>query len=245
MKEQPLISAVSSACAACLNRRTVLKSGAVCLLSVAFSEGCVTSEPLNFGTSGAGGDGGSSGTGGIEDAGVAGTSRDSGAGGEGGRGGGGGGDGVAGAGPTDAREDGNAGAGGGTGGRSGAGGGGGAAGSSPGTCPGAVVAGKASTVSLGSLVMVATGLVVGRDAAGLYAMSAFCTHQGCATRVVGAASQETLYCPCHGSAFSGTGAVTRGPARSPLQHYQLEVSASGDLTVCVDISVASTTRTAG
>ena len=123
----------------------------------------------------------------------------------------------------------------------GAGGGGG----SQAPCSGAIVAGMASSVSLGSLVMVANGLVIGRDTAGLYAMSAICTHQGCGMSVVGAASQESLFCACHGSAFNGNGAVTRGPARRALQHYQLEVAANGELTVCVGASVASTTRTPG
>jgi Rieske Fe-S protein len=137
--------------------------------------------------------------------------------------------GVADAGTVDVRGDGGAGGG----------------GESQATCSGAVVAGMASSVSLGSLVMVANGLVVGRDTAGLYAMSAICTHQGCGMSIVGAAFQESLFCACHGSAFSGNGAVTRGPARRPLQHYQLEVAADGELTVCVGASVASTTRTPG
>jgi Rieske Fe-S protein len=150
------------------------------------------------------------------------------AGGGGGAGAGGNG-GLADAGTVDVRGDG------------GAGGGGG----SQAPCSGAVVAGMASSVSLGSLVMVANGLVIGRDTAGLYAMSAICTHQGCGMSVVGAASQESLFCACHGSAFSSNGVVTRGPARRPLQHYQLDVAANGELTVCVGASVASTTRTPG
>src|ERR1700690_4655397 len=121
----------------------------------------------------------------------------------------------------------------------GAGGDGGGGGSQA-PCSGAVVAGMASSVSLGSLGMVANGFVIGRDMAGLYAMSAICTHQGCGMSVVGAASQESLFCACHGSAFNGNGGVTRGPARRPLQHYQLEVAANGELTVCVGAAVAST-----
>jgi nitrite reductase/ring-hydroxylating ferredoxin subunit len=104
-------------------------------------------------------------------------------------------------------------------------------------------AGAASGVSVGSLVLVGNGLVVGRDANGLYAMSSVCTHQGCPTNVVGAAAQPSLYCPCHGSMFGATGAVILGPARRPLQHYQIAVSPSGMLTICVGSPVLSTSRT--
>jgi Rieske Fe-S protein len=149
---------------------------------------------------------------------------------------------VADAGMTDAHGVADAG---GTGGHGGTDGGSGGVGGGSGSCPGSIAAGKASGVSVGSLVLVGSSVVVGRDAAGLYAMSSICTHQGCGTNVVGAPSQQSLYCPCHGSAFSGSGAVTRGPARRALQHYQLEASTNGDLTVCVGSPVASTARTAG
>jgi Rieske Fe-S protein len=104
-------------------------------------------------------------------------------------------------------------------------------------------AGAASAVSVGSLVSVGYGFVVGRDANGLYAMSSICTHQGCPTNVVGGTTQPGLYCPCHGSLFSATGAVIRGPARLALEHYQLDVSPSGVLTICLGSPVLSTSRT--
>ena len=84
--------------------------------------------------------------------------------------------------------------------------------------------------------------MLGRDAGGLYAMTAVCTHQGCLVSVVGAAPQS-LSCPCHGSTFSNTGAVTGGPARAPLQHFQVQVAASGAVTVCDGVPVASNART--
>jgi Rieske Fe-S protein len=90
---------------------------------------------------------------------------------------------------------------------------------------------------------VGNGLVVGRDSGGLYAMSSICTHQGCGTNVIGGAAQPSLYCPCHGSVFNATGAVVRGPARRALQHYELDVSSSGSLTICIGSPVLSTTRT--
>jgi Rieske Fe-S protein len=248
------MAAGSNPCSTCINRRAVLKRGAACVVMAALSEGCVTSEPIGEplgvgggaegGTSGAGGAVGGSGGGA---AGSAGAQGDAGASGQGGSSAGiGGSSGGADAGTTDARGEGGAGGPAGMGGSNGAGGGGqGGAGGSQAACAGALGAGKASAVSVGSLVAAANGYVVGRDKAGLYAMSSICTHQGCGMSIVGAAAQKTLYCACHGSAFSGTGAVTRGPARSALQHFQLEISANGDLTICVSSSVPATTRTPG
>jgi cytochrome b6-f complex iron-sulfur subunit len=73
-------------------------------------------------------------------------------------------------------------------------------------------------------------------------MTGICTHNGCGLNVVGSGSQQSLSCPCHGSAFNASGGVTRGPANKPLVHYQLQKAANGDLTICVGIIVASTTR---
>ena len=64
-------------------------------------------------------------------------------------------------------------------------------------------------------------------------MSNVCTHQGCAVGVVGATGRESLSCPCHGSAFDANGAVTRGPARTPLAHYLVTTTTDGSLSVCV------------
>jgi len=99
----------------------------------------------------------------------------------------------------------------------------------------------ASAIAVGSLVIVGRS-VLGRDAGGLYAMSAACTHQGCLVSVVGGPPQS-LSCSCHGSTFSNTGAVTRGPARAPLQHFQVQVDASGSVTVSDGVPVASNART--
>lgn len=47
-------------------------------------------------------------------------------------------------------------------------------------------------------------------------VSAICTHQGCQIE----SSNGQLACPCHGSGFNAvTGAVVRGPAKSPLKKY--------------------------
>jgi len=109
---------------------------------------------------------------------------------------------------------------------------------------GPVTAGNIANVTVGSLEIVpGESVVLGRDEAGLYAMSAVCTHAGCLVSAQGPATAG-LYCACHGSRFDSSGAVTRGPAGSPLQHYQVDVASDGTITVRGDISVASDARTA-
>ena len=53
----------------------------------------------------------------------------------------------------------------------------------------------------------------------LTALDATCTHQGC---TVSPAGQE-LMCPCHGSQFTLTGAVTSGPAPTALHPVAVKV----------------------
>jgi cytochrome b6-f complex iron-sulfur subunit len=63
------------------------------------------------------------------------------------------------------------------------------------------------------------GVIVARIADGSYvAVSQACTHQG--TTVVYDLGSNQFYCQSHGSMFSTTGAVTRGPAGSPLMAYK-------------------------
>lgn len=49
------------------------------------------------------------------------------------------------------------------------------------------------------------------------ALSQQCTHNRC--KVNYAPTERVIICPCHGSLFSLSGAVLRGPARRPLQRY--------------------------
>lgn len=116
---------------------------------------------------------------------------------------------------------------------------GGGGGSSAGQPSGPVKAGNASAVAVGSLRIVGSNLVLARDAAGLYAMTALCTHQSCTVKVAG----NSLSCPCHDSTFDDTGAVTNGPATEPLQHYQVDLATDGVITIQGAQPVASTTRT--
>jgi len=48
-------------------------------------------------------------------------------------------------------------------------------------------------------------------------LSDICTHAGCSVGFDVALDQMT--CPCHGSRFTLTGSVARGPARQPLKQY--------------------------
>jgi cytochrome b6-f complex iron-sulfur subunit len=63
------------------------------------------------------------------------------------------------------------------------------------------------------------GVIVARASGGGYiAVSQQCTHQG--ANVVYRLSTNDFYCGAHGSKFSATGAVTQGPAGSPLGSYK-------------------------
>jgi len=63
------------------------------------------------------------------------------------------------------------------------------------------------------------GVIVAHIANGTYvAVSQACTHQG--TTVVYVLSDNQFYCPSHGSRFSTTGAVVRGPAGSAIVAYK-------------------------
>jgi nitrite reductase/ring-hydroxylating ferredoxin subunit len=108
---------------------------------------------------------------------------------------------------------------------------------------GPVAAGNVSALSVGSL-LVMENIVVARDADGVYAMSAVCTHQGCFVNDAGGTIAGGLHCPCHGSAFDGNGTVTHGPAGSALQHYAVTIASDGSMTVEGGQPVTASTRTA-
>lgn len=54
------------------------------------------------------------------------------------------------------------------------------------------------------------------------ALSAICTHEGCLVDFD--STQNLIVCPCHGSEFAESGAVVRGPARTPLVSYPTALS---------------------
>jgi Rieske Fe-S protein len=51
------------------------------------------------------------------------------------------------------------------------------------------------------------------------AMTAVCTHEAC---TVSGFQSGTFQCPCHGSQFSTSGSVTRGPASRPLRQFSTQ-----------------------
>jgi Rieske Fe-S protein len=108
---------------------------------------------------------------------------------------------------------------------------------------GQVGAGNLSALAVGAL-LVMTNFAVGRDANGIYAMSAVCTHAGCLLDDGASTIAAGLGCPCHGSTFDGNGSVTAGPARSPLEHYAVSIAADGSITVDGSQTVSASTRTA-
>lgn len=61
-------------------------------------------------------------------------------------------------------------------------------------------------------------IFVSKQADGSYVASRMlCTHKGCTLK----AAPDKLVCPCHGSQFTTTGAVTKGPATKPLQNIRV------------------------
>jgi len=63
-----------------------------------------------------------------------------------------------------------------------------------------------------------SGVIVANAGSAYIAVSAACTHQG--NSVVYDETSHGFYCPAHGSRFSQSGAVTNGPAASPLTSYK-------------------------
>jgi cytochrome b6-f complex iron-sulfur subunit len=68
-----------------------------------------------------------------------------------------------------------------------------------------------------------------RTADGFYAVSSICTHLGCITQWK--PEDNLIECPCHGSKFKRDGTKVAGPAPRPLPHFQITLTADGDLQV--------------
>jgi cytochrome b6-f complex iron-sulfur subunit len=102
------------------------------------------------------------------------------------------------------------------------------------TRPSTVIAGAPADFPLGKLTPLTGGPVfIGRDEAGLFALSGVCTHLGCTVAQAG----EGLACPCHGSRFAAGGANLAGPASRPLPHLTLTLNADGLVEVNLDQTV--------
>jgi Rieske Fe-S protein len=84
--------------------------------------------------------------------------------------------------------------------------------------------GAASPLAMpGSAALVQTPsdhyLVTRTGATAFAAVTAICTHFGC---IVSRLENQLYACPCHGSLFTATGAVSRGPASTPLRQFATE-----------------------
>jgi Rieske Fe-S protein len=107
------------------------------------------------------------------------------------------------------------------------------------TPPRIIVAGAPADFPSGELTALAAGpAFIGRDEAGLFALSAICTHLGCTI----ARSGEELACPCHGSRFAADGDNLAGPASHPLPYLALNLNDDGLVEVNLDQPVESTVR---
>jgi Rieske Fe-S protein len=102
----------------------------------------------------------------------------------------------------------------------------------------------------------AARVILGRDAMGYFAFSATCTHEAtligfrdgaaCSgpTGCTSVSMTGNTECPLHFSRYDGAGATIRGPASSPLPHYQVTVAA-GVITVNPGTVVAASVRSMG
>lgn len=74
-------------------------------------------------------------------------------------------------------------------------------------------------------------LIVVKNDKKIAILSAKCTHLGC---IINKAEDGTLVCPCHGSEFSSSGKVIRGPADKPLKRLPFKINKNtGEITVNV------------
>ena len=72
-------------------------------------------------------------------------------------------------------------------------------------------------------------VILVQDADRAWALSARCSHLGCA--VVVAEDGASLTCPCHGSRYGLDGAVLHGPADEPLAELPITLAEDGSHVV--------------
>lgn len=94
------------------------------------------------------------------------------------------------------------------------------------------VLGNVADLVLGTLKQAGQGVLLGLDAAGVYAMSALCTHKFCDMNPKGQVTAGVgVRCTCHSSKFDNNGAVTQGPAVKALDHFDCALTAAGQIGV--------------
>ena len=72
-----------------------------------------------------------------------------------------------------------------------------------------------------------------RQAEGIYALYAKCTHLGCTPRWLKA--ENKFKCPCHGSGFYQSGINFEGPAPRPLERVRVARADDGQLVIDVGV----------
>jgi nitrite reductase/ring-hydroxylating ferredoxin subunit len=97
------------------------------------------------------------------------------------------------------------------------------------TCTGtATDVGAASTFVTNTPVYFSSGkFFVVRDAGGLYAVTAVCTHEGATCGLSGG----DIHCPRHGALFKYDGTIISGPVSRELAHYSMCTLANGHIGV--------------
>jgi cytochrome b6-f complex iron-sulfur subunit len=109
------------------------------------------------------------------------------------------------------------------------------------TPPQVFVLNEPSAYPLNSTTSVADGRAfIKHDEHGLYAINATCTHLGCLVKQAPAGFE----CPCHGSRYTPSGAVTNGPATQPLNHSALSINSEGKVVLDVSQTVGAESRLA-
>jgi cytochrome b6-f complex iron-sulfur subunit len=73
--------------------------------------------------------------------------------------------------------------------------------------------------------------IVTRDVDAVFVVSAVCTHAGCL--IPAFTSAKTSTCPCHGSRYSASGSVLRGPATERLAEYEATLDDSGMVAIVI------------
>lgn len=108
------------------------------------------------------------------------------------------------------------------------------------TCgTGAIDVGAPSSFVTNTPVYNSTGrFFVVRDAGGLFAVTARCTHEG----AICAVSGSDYRCPRHGALFTFDGTIISGPVVTPLQHYAMCTLANGHVGVDTTKTVAKSAR---
>ncbi len=110
---------------------------------------------------------------------------------------------------------------------------------------GLIDAGNVSDLQVGTISVVSgQSVAIARDDGGLYAMTLLCPHDLCDMEVDGTVSSDGIVCTCHGSEFDPNGTVTKGPANTNLEHYEVTVDSAGAITINADKVVDAATRTA-